>query len=212
MLKVRELCEAVKVIWNGLTGKRFTMHFPIGSQVPEPKPFPRFRGKAKYHQDDCVGCGACSRICPAGAITLADDVKAGKRKLVLEYGRCIFCGSCERACITQEGIRLSQDFDTVNFDRKGTGPDACSTCEKDLAVCERCGCGISACDHLAWMADRLGPMAYTNPTLALAAQEKLGLAEQAPKLDGPRQVSRGDLYRKLCPSCRRVMLLKEHWI
>jgi formate hydrogenlyase subunit 6/NADH:ubiquinone oxidoreductase subunit I len=205
--KVRELWEAVKV----LCGKRFTMHFPIGSATPEPPPFPRFRGKAKYSVEGCVGCGACAQVCPAGAITVTDDLKALKRRLVLDYGRCIFCGTCERGCITQEGIKLSQEFDTAHFDRKGAANF--ESVEKDLAVCEGCGSAISGKDHLVWMADRLGAMAYTNPTLALAAQEKLGLAEAAPQLAaGAPQVSRGDLYRKLCPGCRRTVLLKEHWI
>ena len=207
MLKARELWEAVKV----LCGKRFTMHFPIGSATPEPPPYPRFRGKPKYSETGCVGCGACSQVCPSRAITLTDDLPSAKRRLVLDYGQCIFCGTCERGCITQEGIRLSQDFDTAHFDRRCA--ENFTTVEKDLALCERCGSAISGRDHLAWMADRLGAMAYTNPTLALAAQQKLGLAEPAPKMaPGAAQASRGDLYRQLCPGCRRVVLLKEHWI
>jgi len=206
MLKVRELWEAVKVLWAG----PYTMQFPAGGAAPDPMPFPRFRGKAKFYESGCVGCGACVQVCPSGAITLTDDLAAGKRKLELDYGRCIFCGTCERACISQEGIKLSQEFDTAHFDRKG--PDNFVRVEKDLALCERCGSAITGKDHLVWMAEKLGAMAYTNPTLALAAQEKLGLAEPAPQLAGKLQASRGDLYRKLCPGCRRVVLLKEHWI
>jgi formate hydrogenlyase subunit 6/NADH:ubiquinone oxidoreductase subunit I len=205
--KVRELWEAVKVLVRG----PYTMEFPLHGAAPEPAPFPRFRGKAKYSEAGCVGCGACAQVCPSGAITVTDDPRAGKRKLVLDYGRCIFCGTCERACITQEGIKLSQEYDTAHFDRRG--PEAFTSVEKDLAVCENCGAAITGKDHLVWMAERLGTMAYTNPTLALAAQEKLGLAEPAPKMAaGAGQASRGDLYRKLCPGCRRVVLLKEHWI
>jgi hydrogenase-4 component H len=203
MLKVRELWEAIKVLF---VYPRFTARFPWGPA--EPGPYPRFRGKPRYDEDGCVGCGACAQVCPTGAISCKDLAEVGKRKLSLNLGQCIFCGTCERECITGEGIKLTNDFDTVNFDRNG--PDAFVTVEKDLVLCERDGAVISARAHLEWMAEKLGAMAYTNPTLALAAQEKLGLAEEAPRLSGP-QASRGDLYRKLCASCRREVLLKEHW-
>jgi hydrogenase-4 component H len=205
MLKVRELWEAIKVLIRG----PFTMDFPLKSAVPDPAPFERFRGKPQYQEEGCVGCGACAQVCPAGAISVHDLTEVGKRKLSLDLGRCIFCGTCERECITGEGIKLTQDYDTAHFDRQG--PEAFVTVEKELAFCERDGQVITAKDHLVWMAEKLGAMAYTNPTLALAVQEKLDLAEEAPKLGGTLQASRGELYRKLCPSCRREVLLREHW-
>lgn len=43
--------------------------------------------------DKCVGCGACQRACPAGAVS-------GQRKEphVIDPARCIACGSCREAC------------------------------------------------------------------------------------------------------------------
>ena len=43
--------------------------------------------------EKCVGCGACGRACPAGAVS-------GERKQphVIDPTRCIACGSCREAC------------------------------------------------------------------------------------------------------------------
>ena len=44
-------------------------------------------------KDKCVGCGACSRACPAGAIS-----GGMKEPHVIDPVRCIACGSCREAC------------------------------------------------------------------------------------------------------------------
>lgn len=45
-----------------------------------------------WEPEDCIYCGACTRICPKKAITMEDD------KLILNEDQCISCGRCERIC------------------------------------------------------------------------------------------------------------------
>lgn len=43
--------------------------------------------------DKCIGCSACSRVCPAGAIT-----GELKQKFEIDPEKCIKCGKCESTC------------------------------------------------------------------------------------------------------------------
>jgi len=49
----------------------------------------------KVDLDTCVGCGACTGVCPTGAIELGDDGKAHCKEDV-----CIDCGACVGTCPT----------------------------------------------------------------------------------------------------------------
>ena len=40
----------------------------------------------------CVSCGACSDVCPAGAISQGDD------QYVIDAAACLDCGSCSDTC------------------------------------------------------------------------------------------------------------------
>ena len=71
--KLRELKEAVKSLFS----RPYTSKFPFKPH----EPFDGFRGKPQYFDEYCVGCGACSHVCPGNAITVIDpkepvDVKA----------------------------------------------------------------------------------------------------------------------------------------
>lgn len=48
---------------------------------------------AEIVTETCTGCGACTRICPMEAITLAGG------KAVVNHDRCIGCGACVSKCV-----------------------------------------------------------------------------------------------------------------
>ena len=199
--KLRELGEAIKAVVRGPA----TIKFPF-----EPYEAPEgFRGKPKYSEDDCIGCGACAEVCPSQCIALVEDTEAKPpvRRLAIHFDACIYCGQCELNCTTEKGVHLTTEYDLACFDRT-----AClETIEKELVLCEVCGAVVGCRDHLLWVAERLGAKRYANPTLVLLADGELGLVSGELRRDPARPPDRSDTMRVLCPKCRRTTVLREIW-
>ena len=51
------------------------------------------RKKTAVVAAECVGCGNCAKICPLGAISVPDGVRA-----LVNTARCVGCGKCAREC------------------------------------------------------------------------------------------------------------------
>lgn len=78
--------------------------------------------------------------------------------------------------------------------------------EKELLLCELCGESLAPADQLRYLVRRLGPLAFTNPTLMLMAGRDLGVVEQPVKTEG-ETLLRSDRLRIQCPKCRRATAL-----
>ncbi len=195
--KLRELREAIKALIRG----------PYTSKFPAEEPYlpETFRGFPKFDPDKCVGCGACSEVCPPMAITVKDDLERGVRIVKVRYDSCIMCGQCERACIAEGGIKLSKIYDASTYDRKEVGDQV----EKELVFCEICGSVITTKEQLLWISNKLGEKAFANPTLFLLFS---GMeSEEEPSHRFEDLPYRSYFMKILCPSCRRKAHLREEW-
>jgi formate hydrogenlyase subunit 6/NADH:ubiquinone oxidoreductase subunit I len=196
--KARELVEAVKAL---LTGP-YTSKFPRVPHVP----YTSFRGQPKYDAEKCVGCLACEQVCPVEALGHEDVTDGDEPKRVLYHytDTCIFCGSCEQACIADnEGIKLSNDWELAFFDRK---TESFENIEKELQLCEICGDVIACKDHLRWIVERIGELAFSSPTLYYSKIKGLGIVDEN-IISAVRDAGRSDRFKILCARCRRETTL-----
>ena len=193
--KLRELKEAVTAVLS----PRFTTRFPAEPcVVPE-----KYRGKPEFDLDTCIGCGACVNVCPAPrCLTMVDDLDADPpvRRITHQTYACIFCGNCEDNCTTENSIKLSDKWDLATMDKESI----VETHEFELQMCEKCGAMIGAKKHLVWLYEKLGPLAYTNPSLLIAKSGQLAtIPQQSQQQPQPgKEVRTSDFMKILCPECK----------
>ena len=78
--------------------------------------------------DRCIGCGACSTICPSGAIQIKNGIP------VTEKEKCILCGKCIEKCPA-----LAREM----IGEKLTTEEVIKEIEKDLIFYEESGGGVT---------------------------------------------------------------------
>lgn len=200
--KIRELKEALRALFN----PAYTNDFP---RRPH-EPFERFRGRPYFYEEDCTGCAACAQVCPARAIEVVDELKgtSAKRKLTVHWDICIFCGQCEANCLTGKGIMLSREFDFATTEKREELKQAI---EKEFALCECCLEPVAPQDQYAWVANKLGPLSFSNASLLLFYLRSVGLALKEKVRPGAKTAvtNRASRIKVLCPRCRREAVLKS---
>ncbi|MDR0531308.1 MAG: 4Fe-4S binding protein [Oscillospiraceae bacterium] len=88
-----------------------------------------------YHiTEDCIGCTACSRLCPVFAIS----GERGKLHTINEK-RCVECGVCGRIC-TKNAVENTAGDRLPKLPRKEwpkpvIQQDGCSACQMCVAAC-----------------------------------------------------------------------------
>ena len=198
--KLRELKEAVVAVIS----PRFTTRFPDKPCiVPE-----KYRGKPEFDSETCIGCGACVNVCPtANCLTMVDDFDADPPVRIITHRpyACIFCGNCEANCTTKTGIKLSNQWDLANIDKESTIENH----EYELQMCEKCGAFVGTKKHLAWLYEKLGPLAYTNPSLLIAKSGELTTEPQT-QAEGhiEQDAQTSDFMKILCPVCKCVLNIR----
>ena len=202
--KIREIIEAVKALIVG----PYTIKFPRKPITPAK----RFRGKPEYSNEGCIACTACALVCPARAIEFR-DLKNGARatrKMILHLDECHYCGQCSALCTTKEdnppGIKHTTKFDLAGYDRTKMVSE---TEEKELALCEVCGDIITAKAHLEWLVKKLGPLAFSNPTLFVSSLKSMGFSEDVLQAAGDASITRADRIKILCAKCKRRMTIER---
>ena len=76
--------------------------------------------------------------------------------------------------------------------------------QKELLLCESCGGVIAPIDQMRWLVQRLGPLAFANPTLMLVSHRELALVDEGVRQEDREKVSRAQHLSIQCPRCRRM--------
>jgi len=89
-----------------------TVSYPAGDWREQ---FPAVRGKIASDPSKCVGCHACVRDCPTGAIEIIDEGDKKHREFIY-LDKCLFCGQCVTTC-PKNALHWTTNFELAGFDR-----------------------------------------------------------------------------------------------
>jgi hydrogenase-4 component H len=129
------------------------------------------------------------------------------RKLTVRWDICISCGQCQANCLTEKGIILSREFDLATTEKR---EDLKQEIEKEITLCEGCGGMVLPEEQMQWVAQKLGPLCFSNASLVLFYLKHSGLSlREEPSVKEGREFLRSDRMKILCPRCRREAVFKS---
>jgi len=73
-----------------------------------------FRGQPIFDSSLCIGCGLCSRDCPAKAIEMVTIDE--KKRPQLNLSKCVFCYQCAESC-PKKAIKNTCDYELATTDK-----------------------------------------------------------------------------------------------
>jgi formate hydrogenlyase subunit 6/NADH:ubiquinone oxidoreductase subunit I len=102
--------KMIRQVLQSLFQKTATTRYPfVPARMPK-----GFRCQLRFTPDQCIGCKACMRDCPAAAITIR---KVGEKKFEAEIdlARCLSCAQCVDSC-PRAALEVTPEFELAQRD------------------------------------------------------------------------------------------------
>ena len=100
-----------KAIKN-LVSKPATISYPARKEPI----FDGYRGLLGYNTEICIGCMACKRDCPTGALEVT-KVADKQYKAIFHVDLCVFCGQCVESCPQDGALWYTPEFELAGLSR-----------------------------------------------------------------------------------------------
>jgi 4Fe-4S ferredoxin len=102
-----------------------------------------------HNNDNCLGCGICTEVCPTSSLTLGPILTIARRTSKKDYiemneNKCVLCGLCSFACPFNAIEFKINDINAKNLDdypkwshKTNINEDKCILCKNCKSTCPR---------------------------------------------------------------------------